>query len=965
MSDPPTARKLGAEVEGQAAQQPEPLEGSPLAQVFRPAAATTTSGAGLLAGDHHISHHTGAVSGSDASVLAASRGTATGAQEASTAVPSTGAVFNISTSSLRPRKESSTQQASAAMQMASSMARAVMPKARPSSMSRAREADALSQSPSLASRAAQGGGSSPSLRGSSSAPHLAASPAASKEAARAAAAAAAKEQLLPPRPAEVTPLRGEEEMLAQEAALMKRAAQEKADALLAAQEKAALEKGEAVRETALQLQEEALEAMLAVVPLPIREGVNAIARVLHGTAMRRDAPFTMRVLRELVEDHDAYVSAGEPFRGYDQVLLKAAARMRDEISPSYPGGWRAVFEDEKQRALLRATEDAAVRDRMRLAEEARQAEEAQRRREQEAQEAEEARVAAEEEAVRRAAVAGGLTLEDLQRVSLTMPPEEFTQLFNAAAASGSLGAGGPPPVTPRAAHAGRGSPAGGLSALAGGSRPSLAGADEIAPTCPPAPKYHSVELAPGLSCSLIKGPSSFADLWDLRPTQAYEFRQPPGEICVRLEGIAAKDYAAYGARRGQWIDDVVQHFIWHVCAGKKAEAAHQKVLKALALGLSAHPVVVEEKRGATAAEIETKAGTSVEERVCQLIHLADELFVPLSRAAQEVPLQGFEFSDGQTGLDLWLLMDTARIRHSESHHNLIINYLACLSRVVDGCVKQGASAANPTPRWQTVVHLSRDVQALIPNAGALTEEHSRKIKMHLEQDPIHARCPLPPLKSSKRAADAFSGSGAEDVSTDTMTAEKLFREMALQSKKQLEQSEQQHKQLLQAFVAAQGQTGGQQGSRSTAASGRKQFIGIKGKINMPLLQRLGKGPWVGKGDEFYSLFGDSSDGKVGHEDCPHCGDHKPPIVKSWTWDEWKASNGGHPPRRSAQGALLPGERLVPQNEVIFHFKPACYDAWLKLSDWYHAHPNDPDREDMIKPLTNAQWVELQRAAGKM
>jgi hypothetical protein len=49
----------------------------------------------------------------------------------------------------------------------------------------------------------------------------------------------------------VTPLKSEEEMLAQEAALMKRAAQEKAEALLAAQEKAALKKGEAVREASV------------------------------------------------------------------------------------------------------------------------------------------------------------------------------------------------------------------------------------------------------------------------------------------------------------------------------------------------------------------------------------------------------------------------------------------------------------------------------------------------------------------------------------------------------------------------------------------------------------------------------------------------------------------------------------------------------------------------------------------
>ena len=179
---------------------------------------------------------------------------------------------------------------------------------------------------------------------------------------------------------------------------MRDAALEKEAALRALREQAAGEQQKAVAATTIKLLQQSLIAMTSCVPGPLATCISALVEAFDLDSVR-----ALRVAGEAVQhvmrDHEAYITAGSPFRDYEHVVERTAQRVRTELSPAAPEGWVVLFDDEKGAALERAASNAAVQERVRLAEEARRAAELVKQRQQEEQRAAAASAA---EAMRRA-----------------------------------------------------------------------------------------------------------------------------------------------------------------------------------------------------------------------------------------------------------------------------------------------------------------------------------------------------------------------------------------------------------------------------------------------------------------------------------------------------------------------------------------------------------------------------------
>ena len=161
---------------------------------------------------------------------------------------------------------------------------------------------------------------------------------------------------------------------------MRRAAQEKAEALRAAdvaasqQREAAVQaaKEQADRETRVALQEaalvahrQALVAVLGVVPFPIRDGVRALASSFGDDA--RGTATALEAVQAVSEAYTAYISEGSPFNDFELLLTSAASRIKLELSSFYPQGWLKIFEDELALAHERGANSREAQERMRAA----------------------------------------------------------------------------------------------------------------------------------------------------------------------------------------------------------------------------------------------------------------------------------------------------------------------------------------------------------------------------------------------------------------------------------------------------------------------------------------------------------------------------------------------------------------------------------------------------------------------
>jgi len=134
---------------------------------------------------------------------------------------------------------------------------------------------------------------------------------------------------------------------------MRDAALEKEAALRALREQAARQQQEAVAAATLGLLRRALNSMMGCVPGPIEECTTALVQAFDfGSA--RGLEVACDAVQYVMRDYEAYLAAGSPFRDFEQVVDRTARRVRAELSPAAPEGWKVLFDDEKRAALERA-----------------------------------------------------------------------------------------------------------------------------------------------------------------------------------------------------------------------------------------------------------------------------------------------------------------------------------------------------------------------------------------------------------------------------------------------------------------------------------------------------------------------------------------------------------------------------------------------------------------------------------
>ena len=143
-----------------------------------------------------------------------------------------------------------------------------------------------------------------------------------------------------------------------------------------------------------------------------------------------------------------------------------------------------------------------------------------------------------------------------------------------------------------------------------------------------------------------------------------------------------------------------------------------------------------------------------------------------------------------------------------------------------------------------------------------------------------------------------------------------------------------------------------QGAASSNHRGVPGYADLDGMVGSGLFPQL-----VGS-----RSIADTPDGKVTHEQCCTCKLHIPRIERTFTHDEMRALNGGHPVTRNAK--LNKGPRTLQPNEAIRHYPARCYDLWGLIWDYLAAHPNDARAQQFATPIPHKKWAEMLKDAGK-
>ena len=178
--------------------------------------------------------------------------------------------------------------------------------------------------------------------------------------------------------------------------------------------------------TLLQSLHRELQQELHSLPVGVRDGAAVLALAFEPWTTAEALTQARAAVQAAYSSYMAYLSEGSPFRGYESVLRRIATRLVQERSQS---SWPLVMRDEMTRARADAADDAQAQERVRLASEARAAEEEATR-----AHAEEARRWALERQAALKAASDAAELAELRLTIASMREAERVRLVQAEAA---------------------------------------------------------------------------------------------------------------------------------------------------------------------------------------------------------------------------------------------------------------------------------------------------------------------------------------------------------------------------------------------------------------------------------------------------------------------------------------------------------------------------------------------------
>ncbi|MDC0525348.1 hypothetical protein OAO87_00020, partial [bacterium] len=499
---------------------------------------------------------------------------------------------------------------------------------------------------------------------------------------------------------------------------------------------------------------------------------------------------------------------------------------------------------------------------------------------------------------------------------------------------------------------GGGYPGGGTTPVSATVVPTTPGTGGLLSSCPPKPLWYNVSLAPGLSLEVRNGRDFATALWFEGPVNAYDFKTQPfsaDTICRRIADIKAGEFAAYGNVRGLWFESMGTMLIWWVRGNRPVSAANSLLCTMVSTSLQLHPAFKAERP--RIVRIETDTTFSSEQRVLELVHIADKVFIPRNRAQMLLTLQAFTWREGQSAFALWKAMDTARVEHNETCQTLCEQYLSNIHRVVTTETARGSSPESPTDRWLLAVQILSLVEDQLSCASP-DEVLLESIRLTLERDRRDAHTPLAAIP----AAPPARGRAHVNFVTDEQAATAARQQQTLD---ELRTGQQNQQRTLDILVAGSGSppaapapataTTGGQFARGARRRNHKHE-GVPGCADIVYIVGTKK---IWANDFLQFEFNPSrEDGRCTHKECPGCPAHEPPITVTYNYDEALKMNEGHPPTRNPK--TNKGPRCLQPHECIAHPVGRCYDIWDELWRFRHEHPDDPDAEKFVTPLSQRQ-----------